>query len=923
MTIENSRRVSETAQQILAASSADVQADIQRARQGQRPAWASAAAQSLDARFGGLATLEGVAGAGAAPGIGIDETIVFAVGTPVFLVKNNAIDIDSARAEAKAWRKLLTDNAPNLNRHMTAIGRVNVSNFNTDFVGTSWVIDDGLIVTNRHVASLFAEASGAGFTFKLGFDARTAIGVNVDFLEEFGNAALDEVPVERIVWVAPDTGPDVAFLKLKSKSTPVGRIKLALATEATRAKLPVAVIGYPASDPRFSDQDLARKIFGNVFDKKRVAVGNLLGVGESVVTHSCSTLGGNSGSPVVDIGTGKVVGLHNRGVEFIENDAVPASMLRRCLSRAAGLMDSTGEATVAQDDDGTARGKGRVTFTIPLKITVELDGATMQPVVYAGDKAAAVPASPSAPGGGAYGVASPTKDQVQSAVRTARSMLANREDVVAIKPGYRFENGQITDERAVVLSVRRKFDPGALSSRGVSSLPSMIDGVRTDVTVASTADLVGAGGADEAAQKDWHTNYKRRPDLPLTRRKAKMPFVIHSGPDASWPQLSAFLSKTKKSLVVAMYDFGAVNVVDGVLDAVKNKSESMALVLQMGGKVHEGDFTDFEAVKKIKTAKKSAFDFAPASVGKDGIFDSAYHIKVAVRDHASMWLSSGNWQSSNQPDIDPLNVPEDAATALRKYNREWHAILDDPELSKLYEAHIERDLEEAKAVTEAVAPVEEAMVFVPAGLQADALEAVAKPKYFAPLVGNREIDVQPVLTPDNYIDVVVPFIQSARRSVYFQNQSFNTSTIGGQYGKLLDALLERQQEGLDVRIIFRSFGSDDRDVITAAKDYGFDTKKIRKQKNCHTKGIIVDSEAVLIGSHNWTTAGTGFNRDASLIFYDRDIARFYEELFLYDWGRIGPAIIDESVPAPILAGTGDVKPPPGYTAVPLSMVLGR
>src|SRR5262249_33704796 len=151
---------------------------------------------------------------------------------------------------------------------------------------------------------------------------------------------------------------------------------------------------------------------------------------------------------------------------------------------------------------------------------------------------------------------------------------------------------------------------------------------RTDVTVASTADLFGGDVGDEAAaQKEWHTSYKKRPDLPLDRRKTKTRFVIHSGPDASWSQLSPFLAETKKTLVVAMYDFGAHNVVDGVLDAVKNKAETMSLVLQMGGKVHEGDFTDFEAVAKIKAAKKANFKFAPASVGKDGIFDSAYHIK--------------------------------------------------------------------------------------------------------------------------------------------------------------------------------------------------------------------------------------------------------------------------------------------------------
>ncbi|WFT97009.1 phospholipase D-like domain-containing protein [Bradyrhizobium barranii] len=917
MTIENSRRVNEVARKIVDASSPDVQADIRKAQQSQRASWMTEATRLLQNRFG--AARQGVE-EGVSAGIGVDETIVYAVGTPVFLVKNNAIDINSARTEAVAWRKILTASSANLNRHMNAIGRVNVSNFQTDFVGTSFVIDDDLLVTNRHVANLFAETDGAGFKFKLGFDARSPIGATIDFLEEFGNAALDEIPVERVVWIAPDTGPDVAFLKLKSTSSPVSRMKVPLASD-TRAKLPVAVIGYPASDPRFSDQDLATKIFGGVYDKKRVAVGNLLGVGDQVVIHSCATLGGNSGSPVLAIESGALVGLHYRGVEFIENDAVSVSALRRCLSRASSVL-SAGETIVGSGENSGGGGNGRVTFTVPLKITVELDVAALRSAGLTADPAGSVVMTTGTTDGGGRNP-SPTREQVQAAVRSARARLANREDVVAVKPGYRFEQGQITNERAVVISVRRKLDKTTLDSRGVSSLPASIDGVRTDVTVGSTADMYGADLGDEARQKTWHTNYKKRDDLPLDRRKVKTGFVIHSGPDASWPQLSAFLAETKKSLVVAMYDFGAVNVVDGVLDAVKNKTETMSLVLQMGGKVHEGDYTDQESVDKIKAKKKSAFHFAPASVGKDGIFDSAYHIKVAVRDHTSMWLSSGNWQSSNQPDIDPLNEPADAGSALRLYNREWHAILNDAKLSKLYEAHILRDLEEAKEVEEAV-PAEEQMVFVPADFQVDALEAAQKPRYFTPLIGNREIDVQPVLTPDNYIDVVVPFIKSARKSVYFQNQSFNTSVIGGDYGKLLDALLDRQKDGLDVRVIFRSFGSDDRDVITAAKDYGFDTDKIRKQRNCHTKGIIVDSESVLIGSHNWTTAGTGYNRDASLVFYDREIARFYEELFLYDWGRIGPAIVDESLPPPILAQPGSVaKPPTGYVGVPLSMLLGR
>lgn len=949
MTVADSQRLRRVARQIADASAPEVLANISQVQnESEHPQWVADATKAMNARYGNFSETmprlvdEEVGPAGEPPGPGLapppaaaapaqppppvtnDETIVFAVGTPVFLVQNNAIDIDSARAEATAWRQILTAKAPLLNRGMASIGRVDVSNFDNPFVGTAWVIDDGLVITNRHVANLFAQTSGAGFTFKLGFDARTPIGADIDFLQEYGSAATDPVTVERIVWVAPDGLPDIAFLKLAQDSSAVGRVKLQLASEPPPAKLPVAVVGYPASDIRFSDQQLANKIFGGIYDKKRVAVGNLLGVGDDNITHSCSTLGGNSGSPVIDIGTGQVVALHYRGIEFIENDAVPIDQLKRCLARARGLLENTGGIVMADNSGGGSNqnpGRGGITFTVPLKITVEIDGGALPTL-------AAIPMLGSAqtPGSG-FGPATsapppgsppPTREMTLAAVRSARALLANREDVVAVKLGYRFENGEITDERAVVIAVRRKVDLGALGSRGVMPLPSYIDGVRTDVTVASTADLMGLSYGDEAPPA-WHTSYQKRPDLPLTRRKTTTKFTVHTGPDASWPVLGPFLAATTKSLVVAMYDFGAVNVLNGVLDAVKNKTETMSLVLQMGGKVHAGDFTDNEAVDKIREEKADKFNFAPASVGKTGIFDSAYHIKVAVRDRAAMWLSSGNWQSSNQPDVVPLANPADA-NALRLYNREWHVVLEDKDLSQLFEAHILRDLEEAKAAPETVAG--EPLVWVPADLTVD--EAAAKPRYFQPLTDTREIDVQPVLTPDNYIDVVLPFIQSAKSTIYFQNQSFNTKTVGDDYRKLLDALLAQQKAGRDVRIIFRSFGPDDRETISSAKDYGFDTDKIRKQNNCHTKGIIIDGEAVLVGSHNWTTAGTGFNRDASMIFYDRDIAKFYQEVFLYDWDRIGPAKIDESLPMPIVVtAANETTPHPGYVAVPLSEILGR
>src|SRR5262249_54940111 len=70
---------------------------------------------------------------------------------------------------------------------------------------------------------------------------------------------------------------------------------------------------------------------------------------------------------------------------------------------------------------------------------------------------------------------------------------------------------------------------------------------------------------------------------------------------------------------------------------------------------------------------------------------------------------------------------------------------------------------------------------------------------------------------------------------------------------------------------------------------GFDRSKIRFQPACHCKTIIRDSEAVLLGSHNWSNEGTVTNRDASLIFFDSETAKYYEQIWLYDWDRLATA----------------------------------
>ncbi|OWK22175.1 hypothetical protein AJ88_15675 [Mesorhizobium amorphae CCBAU 01583] len=69
------------------------------------------------------------------------------------------------------------------------------------------------------------------------------------------------------------------------------------------------------------------------YDVKRAAPGLALPRDGASWRHDCTTLGGASGSPVLDPRTGAAVGLHFAGLFEEANFAVPASILRDYVAR--------------------------------------------------------------------------------------------------------------------------------------------------------------------------------------------------------------------------------------------------------------------------------------------------------------------------------------------------------------------------------------------------------------------------------------------------------------------------------------------------------------------------------------------------------------------------------------------------------------
>jgi len=538
---------------------------------------------------------------------------------------------------------------------------------------------------------------------------------------------------------------------------------------------------------------------------------NIVDVLENFVHYHTDTAPGSSGSPVYN-DQWEVVALHHSGVpwtnaagqilaidgqvwredmgedriKWIANEGVrisrvlkslhaqPLSDTQRQLLEATTVSSPDAVSTPPGAADGSARraylasnaapaqvdatvnADGVATWTIPISLSIRVGQAPVAP-----QKASLYP-TPAAP---VLPAAAPVTDGTEDVLAEARRVFGRRADVLKVQLGFVFRNGWITKDRAIVVTVRRRQSLKALDEAGIEPLPATFRGLPVEVTNPTLREFVRALqgptteeallGAD-ASRIVEEITYQPPQGVPLDPVTDQMRVIAHASPDNGWPQLRAFVAGTKKRLVVGMYDFGAPHIVDEI-NAVGStgKFEKLTLAMQKGQTLDDGvkadDLTDQQTVDSIREKLGAKFENSWVKIGpKNGWVAYSYHIKVAVRDHSAFWLSSGNWQSSNQPDHDPLLDQPAQKKWLLDYNREWHAIVEHPGLAKTFETYLLNDFEANRQK-----PLHEALripdLLIPGVLLAPPREEAAKPfQYFPPFDKHRTFTVRPLLTPDNF-----------------------------------------------------------------------------------------------------------------------------------------------------------------------------
>lgn len=559
---------------------------------------------------------------------------------------------------------------------------------------------------------------------------------------------------------------------------------------------------------------------------------------------------------------------------------------------------------------------------IPLTLKIEILTGEQQQTIIAAEAVA-----PAATASAATGLVASEAEMLIN----AKNVLSNRKekDVVDVRLGYKFENGWITKKRAIVVVVKERKSRAALEKENITAIPDQLGGYPVDITTPTIEELLAARADLKRANPVVEREGRYFPPANVQLEKVtneRMRLIACVSPEHGWTQLKSFLEPTQKSLTIAMYDFGAKHIIDTINTlAGKNGFESYKLTLQPGESVGTGtkkdDLTDEDTAQSFSNAFGRNFQMAWVHIGSvNGWVNSSYHIKVAVKDSQAIHLSSGNYQSSNQPDVDSL--PDNSAEFLLKtYNREWHALIEHPRIAQMYEGFIQHDMTNNKDGREAMVNNQDLYLLVPKFIEVEA-EAPKPKRKFDPFDQNRNFTVTPLLTPDNYFDEVLTLVKRAEDELYIQNQTFNCP--GDNHDKLrelVNAVLERQEAGVDVKIIFRAmFPANARKNLEGLIDLGFDPKCFKVHDKVHTKGIIVDKKFVLIGSQNWSNDGVSVNRDASLLFEDKPLAEYFREIFLHDWFNVAKTMIGREGGSGRIVGR-EAEVPGNMVKIPLGDIL--
>jgi len=243
------------------------------------------------------------------------EAIIVIAGRPAIFINNGRFS-----DPPDEWA-MLKETRDSIEKNFKSVGRIEVPGHpDLEWAGTGFLVADDVIMTNRHVAKEFCTLGDGDWVFEPGILPR------VDYAEDIGSEKPAEFEIKKIIGIHKSL--DMALFQISRESSSGAELSKPLTIASTGSSIEsgrkVYVLGYPAWDGRRNDPEIMNSIFKNIYGFKRLQPGEVrnVTVEQSTFAHDCATLGGNSGSCVIDLDTSQVIGLHFGGRYLVANYAV-------------------------------------------------------------------------------------------------------------------------------------------------------------------------------------------------------------------------------------------------------------------------------------------------------------------------------------------------------------------------------------------------------------------------------------------------------------------------------------------------------------------------------------------------------------------------------------------------------------------------
>jgi phosphatidylserine/phosphatidylglycerophosphate/cardiolipin synthase-like enzyme len=396
---------------------------------------------------------------------------------------------------------------------------------------------------------------------------------------------------------------------------------------------------------------------------------------------------------------------------------------------------------------------------------------------------------------------------------------------------------------------------------------------------AGSLELVG-----RACKLRAYRKLKTIPDFRISGR-----FIAFASPDSTYAVTKPLIDGARKSILIGIYDFTA-EYMQELLEKAMRRGVKVALMLDLDNR--SGETPLFEALVRHGCEGVPA----PSCASENARYFASSHEKVIVIDDEWTLVQSGNYSDSSIPqnEHDGRSDPADWIPG----NRDMGIAVQSKPLAAFFTKLLRADMELELNAPEAVRArrqrgVAELLEAAPANMPGQLFPSRS-------LKPSGAIKVLPILSPDNYMDAIPAWLRTARASIEIEEQYIRTAQE--QIGELLTAIASTVDEyGVQVRIVLaqpfscmtekceKAFGKAKKEIQALGKKYGLklgDNVRVLDPGqfvHCHNKLIIVDRSSVLISSQNWSDSAVTKNREAGLLIYSPELARYYGRIFDHDW----------------------------------------